>query len=277
MKRYLKLVHFEIDRFANVYLGFILMTILLQFTGVIVTSKKYLNLADSRMEEEYRSQEAFVNDHGTMVFDDITETLWFEAPIALCIAGLIFYCFLIWYRDWFGKNTFVYRLLMLPTARLNIYLSKATAIFLLVLGLVSLQLILLPLEIRLFEFMVPVSLRTDIAVQQIPNGFWFLSILYPHTFTQFVLHYGVGFMAVFVLFAIILFERSFRWKGVAAGVLYGMFSITVFFAPIILEWKFNNIYLYPLEFLIAEIVMGLLVIAMSIAISHYLLKKRITV
>ena len=30
----------------------------------------------------------------------------------------------------FGKNTFIYRLLMLPTNRLNIYLAKATTILL---------------------------------------------------------------------------------------------------------------------------------------------------
>ena len=41
--------------------------------------------------------------------------MWFLGPIALCIAALIIYVFFIWYRDWLGKNTFAYRLLMLPT------------------------------------------------------------------------------------------------------------------------------------------------------------------
>src|SRR5699024_7295844 len=124
---------------------------------------------------------------------------------------------------------------------------------------------------------IPVSFRADMTIQQILENFWPLTMLYPRTFTAFVLSYGVGFMAVFVLFAIILFERSFRWKGLAVGILYGAFSIIVFFAPFILEMVLHSDYLYPLELLITEIVMGLIVIATSIGVSHYLLKKKITV
>lgn len=277
MRRYLKLVHFELDRFAKIYLGLIIMTIVAQLAGVIVKSRAYLRTADYRISEEYNSLEAYLRDYGKLSFDDLTSTLWFAGPIILCIAALIFYCFLIWYRDWFGKNTFIYRLLMLPTARIHIYLTKATAIFLMVLGLVSLQLLLLPLEVKVFEFTVPASLRADLGVRQIINNFWILSMLVPRTFMTFVLAYGTGFMSVFVLFTIILFERSFRWRGAAAGILYGAFSIVVFFAPFILEWMLDTEYLYPLELLIVEVIMGLIVIAMSIGISHYLIKNRITV
>ena len=45
-------------------------------------------------------------------------------PIALCVVVLIIYVFFIWYRDWLGKNTFIYRLLMLPTARIQCLFSK---------------------------------------------------------------------------------------------------------------------------------------------------------
>lgn len=278
MKRYLKLVHFELDRFSKIYLALIIFTIAAQFTGVIVKSKTYLRFADTQMDGKYHSQDAFLRDYGSISLDDITSTLWFAGPIVLCIAALIFYCFLIWYRDWFGKNTFVYRLLMLPTARINIYLAKATAIFLMVLGLVSFQLILLSIEARLLGFMVPAGLRTDLGLQQIIENFWILQVFFPNTFTEFVLYYGIGFMSVFVLFAIILFERSFRWKGIVAGILYGLLTMGIFFAPVILGLSFfNSEYLYPLELFIMEIILGVLVIAMSIAISHYLLKKRITV
>src|SRR5699024_2934235 len=126
-------------------------------------------------------------------------------------------------------------------------------IFLMVLGLVSLQLLLLPLEIGLFELMVPISFRADMPLQQATESFWYLTMLFPHTFTEFVLYYGAGFMAVFVLFAVILFERSFRWKGLIAGILYGVFSIAIFFAPTIPE---TSQYLYPLELVIAQVVMG---------------------
>ena len=82
-------------------------------------------------------KETFIEQYGTLSFFDITQSTWFIGPIALCIAMLIIYVFFIWYRDWLGKNTFIYRLLMLPTNRLNIYLAKATTILLFILGLVG--------------------------------------------------------------------------------------------------------------------------------------------
>ena len=42
----------------------------------------------------------------------------------LCGVILIIYVFFIWYRDWLGKNTFIYRLLMLPTARIQCLFGK---------------------------------------------------------------------------------------------------------------------------------------------------------
>ena len=86
------------------------------------------------------------NNHGTMSFLNISKSVWFMGPIIVCGVTLIIYVFFIWYRDWLGKNTFSYRLLMLPTARINVYLAKATTILLYVLGLVALQLLLLPIE-----------------------------------------------------------------------------------------------------------------------------------
>ena len=37
---------------------------------------------------------------------------------------------------------------------------------------------------------------------------------------EFVIYYGVGMTAVFVVFKAILFERSFRLKGIIYGILY---------------------------------------------------------
>ncbi|MEN1968147.1 hypothetical protein WMZ97_08730 [Lentibacillus sp. N15] len=277
MKHYLKLVHFEFDRFAKLYLTLIMVTIAMQFIGVIINANSYLRMANYSIHEHHMSTEAFLRDYGRMSFEQISNSLWFAAPIALSIAALIFYCFLIWYRDWFGKNTFIYRLLMLPTARLNIYLSKATSIFLMVLGLISLQLILLPLEHRLMQFIVPFSLRTDYSLHEMVLSFRYLEVLYPNTFTEFILHYGLGFMVVFVLFTVIMFERSYRWKGMVFGVLYGIFTMCLFLAPVILVFILENEYLYPMELLILEVILGLAVIAISIWVSHYLLKNKITV
>src|SRR5699024_11040624 len=155
MKNYLKFVNFEFNRFLKIYLVLLGITIVSQIAGVIITSKSYLNQANEMMYEEGMSLASFLDMFGEMSFYRIETSIWFIAPIAISIVTLIIYVFFIWYRDWFAKNTFIYRLLTIPTARLNVYLAKATTIFLMVLGLVALQLVLIPIESTILRWMVP--------------------------------------------------------------------------------------------------------------------------
>ncbi|HLR61019.1 MAG TPA: hypothetical protein VK097_01100 [Lentibacillus sp.] len=276
MNRFTKLVNFELSRFMKIYLMLIALTIIVQVAGVIVKSNEYMARADKAISESMIPVAQFVEQNGAITFLDFARSLWFMASIGICAAALIFYVFLIWYRDWVGKNTFIYRLLMLPTNRLNIYLAKAISIVLMVLGLVSVQLIILPLENSVFKWMVPVDLRSDMTVGQIINGDY-LSMLIPRTFTEFILHYGAGFMAVSVLFTAILFERSFKWKGIIAGVGYVIISVIIFALPILSTIFLNKNYLYPLELVGLEVVLGVIVTAMSIWLGNFLLTKKVTV
>lgn len=277
MNRYLKLVNFELNRFIRIYIVLAAITIIAQIVGVMAMSNRYLDLANVVINKDHVSKETFLDEYGYMSFANITDTLWFLGPIALSIAALIFYSFFIWYRDWFGKNTFIYRLLMLPNPRINVYLAKATALFLMVLGLISLQLILLPIESKILQFMVPVDFRTDFSINEVITSFHYLTVFYPRTFIGFILSYGTGFMAVFVLFTVILFERSYRLKGIFFGAIYGVLTVVVFFLPDIVEMILRTQYLYPSEVLALRIALGLIITTMSIWVSYYLLRKKIRV
>ncbi|MFD2044255.1 hypothetical protein ACFSTA_10210 [Ornithinibacillus salinisoli] len=277
MNRYLKLVNFELNRFMKIYLVLIGVTIVSQIIGVIVRANQYLSRANELIYEELMPKEAFLEQYGRMSFELVVQTLWFSGPIALCIATLTIYVLFIWYRDWLGKNTFIYRLLMLPTARINVYLAKATTILLFVLGLVSVQLILFPIESRILQLIVPIDFRLDLSIHEIISTFYHLNILFPNTFIEFLIYYGTGFAAVLVLFTAILFERSFRWKGIFFGLLYGGVSVLVFLSPILIESFILQEFFYPIELFVLEMITGLIVIAGSIWVSAYLLKKRIRV
>lgn len=282
MNRYFKLVHLELSRFMKIYLVLIAITIVSQIAGVIVRSRSYMNQANDAIYGDLMSMEQFLEQqNGALSMAHMMQSIWFQGPVALCIAALLFYCFFIWYRDWFGKNTFIYRLLMLPTARLNVFFAKATSIFLMVLGLVSLQLLLFPIQSTILKWLVPVDFRTDLAIREIINSNIaygnYMQILVPESFIQFMINYGIGFMAVFVLFTAILFERSFRWKGVLLGSVYSLVAIAVFLLPILLEGFFQIHYFYPVELLIIEVFLGIIVTTISICMSRYLLNKKITV
>lgn len=277
MKNYLKLVNFELNRFIKIYASLVAITVISQLTGVYVLSKQYLARAHETMYEQSITAAQYVYDWGEMSFHYITGTLWVMGPIALGMVALLFYIFLIWYRDWYGKNAFIYRLLMLPTSRLNVYLAKATSIFLMTLGLVAIQLILLPIGSQILKWTVPIELRMDMTIQEIIGTFNYLAILFPNTFTDFAIHYAIGFMSVFILFTAILFERSYKLKGIIFGGLYVVFAVCLFLLPMIITVIRERLFLYPMEYFIIEVVLGLVVIAMSIWISHYLLRKKVTV
>ena len=278
MSRYLKLVNFELSRFMKIYLVLIAITVISQITGIIVKSKGYLNEVHRTIYGDSISKAQYIEEYGTITFMDYTtSSLWFLAPIALCIAALMFYVFFIWYRDWFGKNTFIYRLLLLPSARLNVLLAKATTILLLVFGLVSIQLILLPIENNIFKWIIPLDFRTDLPIHEMLEESRELSVLIPRSFVEFIIHYGIGIMAVLVIFTVILFERSYRLKGILMAILFGLLAIVIFFLPDFVELLLQKNYLYPIEHLVVRGILGIIVIGLSIWVSNFLLNKKINV
>ncbi|KOR85602.1 hypothetical protein AM233_17405 [Bacillus sp. FJAT-22058] len=275
MMRYIKLVNFEINRFSKIYLSLLLITLVSQFAGVIFVTKSLLNDARDIMKEERLSESAYITNYGSIEFSHIAHTLLFVGPIALSAVALIFYIFLIWYRDWFGKNTFIYRLLMLPTSRLSIYLSKATAIFLMVLGLIAFQIIILPMQNALFNSNVPETLLNEMSTFAITKISPILSLIIPSSFTQFLLSYGIGLMIMSILFTAIMFERSFRIKGIIMGLLYCGIAAVLFLAPVLME--IGNFYFYPNELFGLMLAIGIILTGLSVWLGAWLLKNRVTV
>lgn len=276
MSRYLKLVNFEFNRFWKLYIVLMGVTIISQIIGVIVESRTYVNRANKMIYEELLPKSEFIEQNGTLSFFNISQTLWFMGPIGLCLVVLIIYVFFIWYRDWLGKNTFIYRLLMLPTARIHVYLAKATTILLFTLGLVALQLLLFPIENQILLWIVPNEFRTNLSVYEIIKV-PYLTIMFPNTFIEFILYYGGGMAAIFIVFTAILFERSFRMKGVFYGILYSAASMLIFLAPILVDAFILNNYFYPLELFFMEIGTGFIVLAGAIWTGNFLIKKKVRV
>ncbi|MCU9614939.1 hypothetical protein OEV98_15445 [Caldibacillus lycopersici] len=277
MKRFGKLVHFEFNRFFKIYLVLIGITILSQIIGIIVESTNYINLANKSMYEDHVSLKQFIEENGMMSFAHIGPSLWLLAPIAIVAVSLLFYMIFIWYRDWLGKNTFIYRLLMLPTNRISVFAAKATTILLYTFGMIAIQLVLFQVDAQLLKWIVPDEFRFDMTTREMIQTFDFIGLVFPYSFTEFIIHYGLGMIVVSVVFTMILLERSFRLKGILFAVLYGAAAVLVFILPILLNYLVFNEYLYPGELIIAEIITAFIVLVSSIWTSHYLLNKKIRV
>ncbi|MGN7408414.1 hypothetical protein [Sporosarcina sp. SAFN-010] len=277
MKNYLKLVNFEFNRIAKLFAVLLGVTFVIQIVGVIVQSRYYLNMANELIYEGMLSKAKFLENYGHLSLSQIVNSMWFRAPILFCVAAVGFYIFLIWYRDWVGKNSFIYRLLMLPTARLNIFFAKITTILIMTLGLVAFQLIMLPIETLVMKGIVPKEFIMDISLNQIMTSLPELRFIFPNRPIELILMYGAGVLAVSILFTAILMERSFKWKGIIAGLIYSSVAVGLTILPLLLNVFVLNGFFYSIELFVLEIIMASLVLTGSIWTCRFLLMKKITV
>src|SRR5690625_2681445 len=207
------LVNFEWNRIFKLYVSLILFVFVIQTIGVVVISKQHLKFIEMDLRTGI-TQAEIIDMYGKFSLGDILGSMPFLAPIAISVAAVAFYIFFIWYRDWLGKNTFVYRLLMLPTSRTNVYFAKLMTIMTSVLGLVTFQFIFLYVYKMIIKWIIPQVYRQDLEIVRVVRSSEHLSVILPNSLVEFLIAYGLGILAVILIFTAILFERSFRWLGI---------------------------------------------------------------
>lgn len=280
MNSYLKLVHMEINRFKYILAGLMTLTLLSQFGAVVWESINAVSYRENGSWKNGVSIGGTITSPPKLTLLEIISSseFFFMAPIMLSIGVLTIYVFLIWYRDWFGRDTFIYRLLTLPSARRNIYFAKVTAIFMFLLGLVSFQLALLPVEEFIFNLIVPSDIRDPSYISEIIYENRAFPLLVPWYLDRFLINYGLGMIAVLSIFTAILIERSYRRVGVIYAILYLAICLGAILFPL-LGLGLGNIngYLYPNEIYAIELAVCIGVVTLSIWIGCKLLTKKITV
>jgi len=275
VKRYLHLVIMELHRFWKIYAALAALTVLSQTAGLWWSIRTLMKRVHWEMELTNLSSYAeFANQYGRISFMSAVSIKepFFTGSVAVCVTALLLYVFLIWYRDWYGKNTFIYRLLMLPGSRLNLFWAKLTTILLLSWGLVALQIVLFPPLMAMYRHMVPEELALDTSVFSFVRHHPVFDLLMPPHAADFLLHYWLGITGVAVVFTAILMERSFRLKGLAAGALYALVSGLLIIGPV----SFEHV-LYPSEIFGLTVALSVLLFVLSVWISGMLLKRKISV
>ena len=86
----------------------------------------------------------------------------------------------------------------------------------------------------MIKWLVPNEFRSDLSVYEITK-LNYLNLFFPRTFLEFVIYYGAGMIAVLTVFNAILFERSFRLKGIFYGILYCAAVLFIFLIPILVD------------------------------------------
>lgn len=278
MKSYLKLLNFELNRFMKLYLLLMLFVGIVQTATVIFYSFTYMQLVKDASASSRMTPEKFIESYWKFSLAEVIYTNGFMIPIIIAVAGLVFYMFFIWYRDWFARNTFIFRLLMLPTDRMNIYFAKLTTIMLTVFGMLAFQIVMLLFYKQIVEWIVPLVYREDLSIGILISSSLYLNMFIPSSFSSFIVTYGLGFTAVVVVFTIILLERSYKWIGLIYGIIYASVALLIYALPVIIQFiVFNKIYLYLEELFWIEVAITILIVICSLVMSNYLLKKKVTV
>jgi hypothetical protein len=269
----------EVHRFRWMLAILMGITAVCQISVLISTVTKELSRRREQLSQDIvrNSFQAPAPEQLTFEWAMSNTQQWFFLPILICISVLALYVFFIWYRDWIGRHTFIYRLLMLPTARHNIYLAKISAFLLFVFGFVSFQLVLLPIYNVIFKLIVPADQRTDSHIVDAISSNQALVELIPRQFEQFLYYYGMGTIAVLAIFTAILLERSYRRLGILYGVLYLSGCVLAVMSPVLFFASDQNPYLFPNELYAAELIMFVLVLCISVWLGMRLLAKKITV
>ena len=276
MKLFGKLVNFEFRRFLPIYIMLLAAVFLLQAAGVLY----YAFMVKSEITESVMKlgipKEQFLQDNGYVSIGNILSSFLFTLPIVLAAVTIFIYVLFIWYRDWLGKNTFIYRLLMLPVKRIQLFFSKLAAILIFVFGLIAYQVAILPALQVILKLIIPVDYRLDLTIQGMIRSFYYLKFLLPEKFIDFVINYGFGTAFVIILFTMILIERSYRFKGVFMAVFYGIGALILVFSPYILQIIVKG-YFYETELLWMQFAIAIILSAVSVFFSNHLLNRKIRV
>lgn len=271
MKDFVKLLCYEVHRFRSILFGLMGLTAVIQL-GVLVYRLQ--------LQVSLRREENLAVSGIPFSFADVMNMVesWFIFPILASIGAIGFYIFFIWYRDWVGRDTFIYRLLMLPTARRYIYLSKLAAILVFIFSLLGVQVVLVFLFRLIYGWMVPADLQEPSHMMDafLANQDW--KIVLPRNLDHFLVYYGLGILGVLVVFTCILLERSYRRIGILYGVGYALLAfIAVVWPVIILRPGSAHSYFYPAEVAVIELLMCAIVAAVSVWLGFRLLNQKITV
>ncbi|WP_368645570.1 hypothetical protein AB4027_00475 [Alkalibacterium putridalgicola] len=274
----LKLTNFELERLSKLLFTLMGLTLLINLVGYVYTPMQHMGKINEYIAQNSATPQQALDTFGRFSFYDVTQTLWIAGPIAIGVSGLLFYAVFIWYREWFGKNTFAYRLLMLPVSRMTLYFSKLITLFFGIFTLIATQMISLFIGYPIVSAIIESTYSAEIGLMESLRMNFLFIYLFPLEPGYFLVINGIGMILLLVLFTVILMERSFAVKGILLGIGYAVCSLSIVLFPLSLpDLLKNNYILYDSELMIIEIVLITIVGAVSLLLSRHLINKKITV
>lgn len=274
MNRTWKLLQFEFNRLWKVLIGLILFNMVVQPLGVIWSTYRYFNRdvsAGTTLEMPGTVARA-------LAFNEVTQSGIVTLAILFTVFALIFYTFYTWYREWYGKSRFSYRLMMIPGNRMQVYFAKLLALYIGVLLLVALQIVLLAVGNWIFEWVLSEDVIRPIHLFELYYWNDFGNEIFLPVLQIMINRYVMGFMTLNIVFVGILLERSFGLAGFISGLAFYLISLIGSVAVIsVIGGQAYKWYLFYDEVLYMMYGIMVLYTLICIGISHYLINHRLRV
>ena len=228
-------------------------------------SLEYAAADNQMMIEEYVETINKVNL--TTIINTFSYPVLFMAALGLI---LILSGFYLWYKDWFGTSKPIYTLLTLKGSRMRIFTAKLLVFLLLFFTYYGIHLLNLFLAGKMAGILLPDGSLSDNLLYSFLMHDSFRMYIIPNSFESLLFHGAFLIMMFSILSVAVLSDRSKRIWGLAFGAVYIIVSIYAF------------IYLYTLDFYsselrIAQWLFVAIYLAVSLLLSHFLLKKKVSI
>lgn len=282
MKKFWNLFNFEYNRFANSLFPGMLVAFAIEFAALFFLASSYKNeLGKIAIQHpNWGTDQILAQMNGPFSMSSLISSPLFAYPFMAIVMIFVVYGFYTWYREWLGKNTFIYRLLMLPMSRMQLYFSKGLVFI--VGGLTALMsqfLILFGFE-KFAEWMVSPEFMDPVPFYLYMTSNWTITgVFYSKDTLDLVQLIGGAVAALSILFAAILLERSFKFKGLIPGII--MVVLYIYMISTILSvdhfYSLFNVYLLPSEKTKLVMITNAVWFVVTLFINRYLLNKKVTV
>ena len=183
---------------------------------------------------------------------------------------LIIIGFYLWYKEWFGASKRIYLLLSMKGSRFRIFLSKLIVFLFIFLTYYGIILLNLFLSSQIMKLMLPNGSTAEHLVQSFLLHSEFIGFVLPTNLSAFFYHISFIVMIFSILSVFVLMDRSKRIAGMFSGFLYVAGSIALFI-------YINTLELYTSEKTMADWAFTSVFILLSAMISHYLLKRKVSI
>lgn len=277
IKDLIKLTDFELGRVSKLLFTLMGFTLISNLIAYVVLPYNFMRQIKEYTVANTDSVLQIQEHFSKFSFYNVVDSIWIIAPIFVGITAILFYSIFTWYREWFGKNTFAYRLLLLPVARMNIFFSKLITVFISIFTLLATQMVSIAIGYPIISLIVDSNFLDQTSLIEILRHSAFV-FLFPMNVWYFLAINGTGLVILLGLFSVILMERSFGVKGIILGVGYVGLSTLIILAPLSIPSVWQNYFIiYSTETLMIEIALFTLSGLLSIFISRHLINHKITI